>query len=207
MEIRRENHDDAATLSTGQHNLRMVLEYILAAASVANVILNSWNLSNRTIHAAGCQIWGFPILWTVLTVPVHFFGAVAVYLRVELRSAAHASRTTSNGPRFLPASIWKHVREEFRLSISQQHQDINFRKRSYFFLLASWWASTFTILHIIWGTLVLGSTLFIGPPDATTVVAQYLVSTLICRAIVSFEMEGIRRTAVSEERAVPAQEK
>lgn len=202
LQIRPQSRIDANHTHSDRRNTRLfilVLQYVLAAAAAANVILTSWTLSNRTIYAAGSQAWGYPILWTLLTIPVHFLGAVAVQLRVNLRSPDFEDRAHVGGPRSLLARVRNHVREEFRVSASQRHLVMSLRGESNAFLFFSSGTSTSVIVHIIWGTVVLGSTLFIGPGDATGVVGQYLVSTLVCRAIVSYEMRGIRETLVTEE--------
>lgn len=194
---------DTSLMSSRQHNTRLILEYLLATSAVVNVIINSWQLSNRTIYSSGAIIWGYPILWALLIIPVHFVGALAVYLRAELRpvnaSAAPSHAVKNNRPRIVPPLIWKHVREEFRLSASQQLMTMTIRAESNMFLFASWLTATLTIGHLIFGTLVLGSSLFIAPPDATRVVGLYLISTFVCRAILSLEMRGIRKSVVSEE--------
>lgn len=207
LQIRQQNKHSAESGISPHYSITTAFEYMLASAAAANVLLVSWQLSNRTIFAAGAATWGFPILWTLLTVPIHVLGALAVYLRVELRFMGDMTGSKARGSRLVPISVWRHIGEEFRPSALQQRAVMRMRKESNLFILASWVTSTLTILHIIFGTLVLGSTLFISPGDATTVVAQYLASTLVCRAIVSFEMRGIRKTVVSEEPAVLAENK
>lgn len=197
LQIRSHSENRPIPMSACQHNTKLALEYVLAAAAVANVVLNSWQLSNRTIYAGGAQTWGLPLLWALLTIPAHLFGAIAVYLRVDLQSVDGATRSGAESQLFSHVSVSKHTREEFRLSASQKPMVMALRKESYIFLFASWLTSTFVIVHIMFGTLVLGSSLFISPPDAARVVGQYLVSTLVCRAIVSFEMRGIRQTVIS----------
>ena len=78
------------------------------------------------------------------------------------------------------------------------------RTEGYEFALASWSMSTGTILHISFGTLVLGSTLFIYASDAVRVAGMYLGPALACRAILSYEMKGIRATVSSEGDETPS---
>jgi hypothetical protein len=48
-----------------------------------------------------------------------------------------------------------------------------------------------TILHIICGTLVLSSMLFVASGDAVIVAARLLASSAVCRAILMFELSGM----------------
>ncbi|KAH7020816.1 uncharacterized protein B0I36DRAFT_367301 [Microdochium trichocladiopsis] len=48
-----------------------------------------------------------------------------------------------------------------------------------------------TILHVIYGTLVMSSTMFINTADAIVLAARYLVSTIACRAVMAFEIGGM----------------
>ena len=59
-------------------------------------------------------------------------------------------------------------------------------------LFISWLTSTVVILHVIYGTAILSSTLFVSALDALGVIGQFLGSTLVCRAILTYELRGMR---------------
>ena len=56
----------------------------------------------------------------------------------------------------------------------------------------SWVTATGTAVIIVYGTLVFSSLMFISTQDATIIVARYLVSALICRAVLIAELNGMR---------------
>lgn len=91
------------------------------------------------------------------------------------------------------------AREELELSANQPRPSPTFRDKSYKFVVLSWFASTGTILHLIYGTLTFSSVLFISTRDALGVVGRYLASTFICRVILMFGIGGMR-TATQEQR-------
>lgn len=62
----------------------------------------------------------------------------------------------------------------------------------------TWFLSTAIVIHLLFGSLVLSGLLFIGPRDALFVIFRYLVSVLACRAIVTFELAGMRPNVVWE---------
>jgi hypothetical protein len=48
------------------------------------------------------------------------------------------------------------------------------------------------IIHVLAGTVVLSSLIFIGARDTILVVARFMLSVLVCRAILMYEVAGIR---------------
>lgn len=69
-------------------------------------------------------------------------------------------------------------------------------KRIYFTLLSetrcftflAWLFSVVVIFHIVIGTIILSSTNFIGPRDALSVMARYILSVVVCRIILVYEL-------------------
>ena len=59
-------------------------------------------------------------------------------------------------------------------------------------------ATVLGLFHVLFGTLVLSSLLFIGVIDVTGVIAHYIASTLIRRGIVIFEISGLRKDVPQE---------
>ncbi|KAH7142796.1 hypothetical protein B0J13DRAFT_50892 [Dactylonectria estremocensis] len=64
------------------------------------------------------------------------------------------------------------------------------------FLLAAWWESTFTILHLVFGTLIFSGMLFVGSKDALGVVGRYIAGAAVCRVILMYELAGLRESWV-----------
>ena len=58
----------------------------------------------------------------------------------------------------------------------QPDAELVYRKESYSFLAISWLASIGSVLHIIYGTLILSGTFFISVGDALIVTARFLAS-------------------------------
>lgn len=75
-------------------------------------------------------------------------------------------------------------------------EDDEARKRIYFTLLPetrcftflSWLFSVVVIFHLVIGTLMLSSTNFIGPRDALSVMARYILSVVVCRIVLVYEL-------------------
>jgi hypothetical protein len=95
----------------------------------------------------------------------------------------------------LPARLQRTLQREFQLSgTANETTDIILRRKpaSYVAAIVAWLTSFSTILHLIYGTITCSTTDFISTQDALGVVVRYLVSTLVCRIILNFEMSGMR---------------
>lgn len=71
------------------------------------------------------------------------------------------------------------------------------------FLVLSWWQSTITILHILFGTLVFSGMLFVGTKDALMIVGRYIAGVAICRVILMYELAGLRQSCVDVDGSQP----
>ena len=71
------------------------------------------------------------------------------------------------------------------------------RTESKTFLVTVWLESTFTILHVVFGTLVFSGTLFVGTKDALGIVGRYIAGVAVCRIILMYELAGLRESCDS----------
>lgn len=56
------------------------------------------------------------------------------------------------------------------------------------FTFLAWLFSVIVIFHVIIGTLVLSSTNFVGPKDALVIMVRYILSVIVCRIILVYEL-------------------
>ena len=59
-----------------------------------------------------------------------------------------------------------------------------------FSLLA--WTSFLIVGHIIYGTALFSTTQLVLAADALKIIARYMASAIICRAVLVFELHGLR---------------
>ncbi|KFY48430.1 hypothetical protein V495_01344 [Pseudogymnoascus sp. VKM F-4514 (FW-929)] len=158
------------------------LQYIFASLAIANLAYVSWELSIKTVCSFSSDTAFQPALWAFVAIPIHLMGRLAVALRFRCQM----SELGPEGP-------WaRRLREEFQLTARQSPATLHSQQEGYLFILCSWCTSTGAVLHIMYGTLVFSSILFISAQDAIKVAARYLCSTLICRIILKFEIIGMR---------------
>lgn len=135
-----------------------------------------------------------PLLWPIFTLPLHLVGWLAVRLR--LRLVEHNDDWQSgNRPAWsrLHSKVSMWASREFRLSSTQQPSTLVSKPETYGFLITNWVLSPFSVLHIILGTLVFSSIIFIRTGDAAVVACRYAASSLCCKLVLAHEVRGLRQ--------------
>lgn len=161
----------------------VAVQYALAGAAVANLFWVSWTMAHRTICSWAPEIGWLPVAWAFTSVGIHVAGAGAVALRMRFVNAAALP---------LGRRVRGVLRDEFTPSaLGSASRRLQWRPEGWAFYCLSWATATGTVLHIIFGTLVFSSILFIATADAVTVAARYLASAVLCRIILNYELDGI----------------
>lgn len=175
------------------------MQYALACAAVANLFWVSWTMAHKTICSWAPEIGWLPVVWAFMSVGIHVAGAIAVALRMRFVKTAETS-------------IWRTLRSMLRDEVTPSalgsERKLQWKAEGWSFYILSWATSTGTVLHIIFGTLVFSSILFIATADAVTVAARYLASAVLCRIILNYELDGISygaEAAVEESKLVRQQ--
>lgn len=162
------------------------LEYTVVFAAIANLIVVTWQLCIRTICNFGTNIIWFPVLWPAFAVLIHIVAMIAVRSKVRFRDKTEPAKRPSR------------IRQELSLCLNHPRTVLKTQEESPWFLATAWIVSTGTVLHIILGTLVFSSLLFLLTKDAITVAVQYIASTLVCKMVLVYELAGLRKTVEVE---------
>ncbi|KAK4042522.1 hypothetical protein C8A01DRAFT_33465 [Parachaetomium inaequale] len=187
----------------------LAAQYLLAAAAVVGVFHNSWTLGVQTLCSFSTESTYHPLLWAATALLANTVSAIATLLRIAITEHQHEHGHRPGPPvvlssspppvtyyTLLPAKLQRMLQREFQLSGAPSHTTtsiiITRKPNSYPAAIAAWLTSTGTILHIIYGTITFSTVVFISTQDALGVVARYLVSTLVCRIILNFELSGMR---------------
>ncbi|KAI2631597.1 hypothetical protein GGS21DRAFT_491497 [Xylaria nigripes] len=179
--------------------LLAVMQYAIAIAAVVNIATLSWQLGVGTV----CSWWPNTVFaqltWSALSIPIHLAGLLALRLRLHRKSnRGDAGERNGFGPWLRSLLHWLTKSEWQPAVCSDKKFDTEPCDEGKFSVVWSWFLSVGTVIHIIFGSLVLSSLLFIGPQDALIVVVRYVVSVLACRAIVAFELAGMRQPQPQE---------
>ncbi|KAI8634010.1 hypothetical protein F5Y19DRAFT_411682 [Xylariaceae sp. FL1651] len=173
----------------------VTLQYAIAALAAANIALLNWQLGLGTVCCWWAQTVFGPLVWGILSIPIHFAGVFALRLRVR-RIQSDKDKELRIGAaqwfRLVPTRLYNFCKSEWVPAVSQDAVrlvDFDERKIS---VAWAWFLSTSTIIHLIFGSLLLSGLLFIGPQDALLVIFRYVASVVVCRLLVIFELAGMR---------------
>ncbi|KAI0970957.1 hypothetical protein F4678DRAFT_462091 [Xylaria arbuscula] len=177
------------------------MQYMIVLAAVANVATISWQLGLGTVCAWWSNTIFAPLVWTILSIPIHFAGIFAVRLRVR-RIYSDEDKAVDIGfgqwLRMLPTRLERFWKSEWAPAVTQDEIRIKSFEESKIYVAWSWLLSTATVIHILFGSLVLSGLLFIGPSDALVVIVRYVASVLACRILVTFELSGMRHRYIPD---------
>jgi hypothetical protein len=193
-----------------QSSLIVLLQYLALTAAVTNVWTVTWQLAQKTIMNISCGSLYLETLWVGFAVVVHFFGTIAFATRSKTKYPDEDKAEDASLFRSTRAWLRRWPRNEFSLCATHTTHILSWRKENNWFLVISWFTSVATVCHIIYGTAILSSAIFIGSPlcavplqrrelisrlgvtDTLTVAARYTASVLVCRMIVAYELHGMR---------------
>lgn len=160
---------------TGPSWVMVLLEYIVALASVANVAHVTYELSVGVTTMILPDSSYLPGLWAGTGIIVHIIGALCLKSRLRLL-------TPKNEPM---------LRSELTLS-AEKHITVETVPETKLFLALSWLTSISTTFHVIFGTLAFSSMQFVSVRDAFGVIGRYTASVTICRVVLMYELSGLR---------------
>ncbi|KAF7507550.1 hypothetical protein GJ744_010341 [Endocarpon pusillum] len=164
--------------------LVMIVEFIFAIGAIANNVTNSYQLGMQTSCVFAPQLWFLPILWAFLSILTHLFSALALRTRVNCERP------------YKTFIDW--LRIQFTPIAEQKPLRVEPCEETRFSLVVAWWVSCYNPGLLIFGTITFSSLIFITVRDALAVIARYLTSLLVCRAILMYEL-GVLRAKYREE--------
>ena len=201
----------------------VIVEYLLILAAIANVITASYYAGLWSISTIACTNAHSPMLWVGLTLHIHISGMLALALQAET--------ILDTMQRGRPKTRWlERLRHEFTPCVSHEKLVLKPKDESYSFVFASWFASLATVVHLLFGTVAFSSLAFIGEfcpsnaffcdqknsqlmlihglgfSDSFKIISRMIASAVVCRAVLMFELAGMRNAMVSPIKEQPAVE-
>ena len=165
-------------------------QYLVVAAAVANVTLMAYDLSTKSIFVPSCLATFHPYLWTFMAGLIHLGGVCAFATRVRIYRPGHHSWSLRG---------W--LSNETKLCAAHRGVEYELRHESRYSLILSWLVATATVVHLVYGTLVLSSSTFIDTDDAVIIIFRYLLSTVAARIVLMFELYGLQAAVVGPDAA------
>lgn len=162
-----------------------ILEYVLAAGTVANNIELAVHIGVRSVLAWGCNSWAMPLLWVLYPISLHVIATLGYRYMIP-------PIPIRGGP---GGRLWRLLVMELTPSSNCRNFEIPQAKPTATAILLQIFASALAFVHVVVGTLILSSLIFIGFHDTLWILFRLIGSALVCRGILMFELAGIREVS------------
>ncbi|KAK2883364.1 hypothetical protein FQN49_000004 [Arthroderma sp. PD_2] len=168
-------------------------QYLIAAAAAANVFHQVYQLAYLSISVSAIAVDSgsisetyTPFLWLMLLVPVHLLGFWRLKLRYRPSKEAGDEKLTERKSwiqgfksEFVPCALGN------PLLLTKVDKGLLSIVVQFFMEIAS-------AVVFIFSTVALSSQIFISLGDVVPIIVRFLIGTLVCRAILLFELHGLR---------------
>lgn len=164
------------------------ISYCLAGASIANMGELTYRLGAGTIFIMLPNSQYLALLWAFLGVFIHFMAGIALRLRVssEVKSVDE-EMTRGSWPVTVAKGQIDIMARRSRIIFTVHPESLSFFSISLITTIA-------TACHIIYGTMVFSSILFVSINDSLSIVARLMASAIVCRIIVMYELLVLRES-------------
>jgi hypothetical protein len=175
-------------------------QYLLALACIVNVVWLSWQVGLQTIVSWKAGFSCLIFLWSSFAAAAHLTAATGWHLSRTMRTVCQKSRKEK--PYASHLSGWtQFLKEEVTICAAKRRHNYLAceQQEGVIPLFLNLAAAVMGVVLLIFGTATFSSLLFISMVDATTVVARYLASALVCRFILMFELSGMAAVEVNRD--------
>ena len=162
-------------------NVIMIVQYAVTIGAITNIAMVSKQLGVSVISNFAPHSTYLVLLWAFLILLLHCSGSFALMCRVRVISEGDDTGLSWLRRQFVP------VNDRYRVRVQLIPEN-------YWFVFFSWFTTILTICHVIYGTLVFSSLLFISVRDSLPVIARYMVSVICCRVVLMYELASLRNS-------------
>jgi hypothetical protein len=170
------------------------LEYIVALGAVGNIVHNAYTIGVRAVLVWYCDESYWPLLWVVLGLVIHITAALS--LRLAMRRKPKGSIPDEQRPAGgLLAGAWAAMKREVTPSANssyqvRDHYSIHLGPLA---VLLQYVGALCALVHLVFGTAMFSSLLYIGNTDAISLIMRFVASAVFSRFILQFEIGGMTR--------------
>ncbi|KAJ5514107.1 hypothetical protein N7463_003659 [Penicillium fimorum] len=168
-----------------------VLEYAFVFAAITNVGTLGYQLGQNVALSFAPNYGYIILLWCFFSPIGHMVAAWALRLRTHW-----PGRTCIQQYRILCFSS-SSFRDQFKTffvgyTLDGPPPEIVLQKETPLDVLLSWFLSLLTAAHVMFGTLVFSSMLFISVRDSVAVITRFMGSVIVCRVVLMYELAKLR---------------
>lgn len=180
-------------------------EYVLVLAAIANVMTALYFTGRWTVNTISCDTLYMPLLWAFVTPSLHIMGMIALRLRTDVVVDGALQGHLGWSIEDMRTWLFIKARHEFSPCATHEKLKLQWKQETHAYVLVSWWASICTATHLLYGTIAMSSLVFLGYVDSIKIIGRLMASVIVCRAILVFELAGMRNALFRQHTSATAQ--
>lgn len=168
-----------------------VLEYALVFAAITNVGTLGYQLGQNVALSFAPNFGYLILLWCFFSPIGHMAAAWALRLRVYWPGSTCIKQYRVSC--FSLSSCRDHLKTFFvGYTLTRPLPEFALKNETPLYVLLSWILSLLTAAHVMLGTLVFSSMLFISVRDSVAVITRFMGSVIVCRVVLMYELAKLR---------------
>lgn len=161
-------------------NVIMIVEYLVMGLAIANTITLCQQLGFQAVSTVAPHWTNLQLVWSLIGIPIHMSAAMSLWFRTQLNSLSRTSYALQIlRQQFIPIddTVWTMavIGDETYLSV-----------------IFSYFTSLVGTCHVIYGTMLFSSLVFISAKDSLTVMSRYMASSMVSRIVLMYELHRMR---------------
>lgn len=174
-----------------------LLQYIVALSALANILHATYKLGIHSIISWDCRSSYWPLLWVLLSVIIHITAVLSLKTAIRRKRVEDLPSPTSvDSGNFIDTrghGLGVALKNELTPCANSSWRvfDLYDVKLGPLAVTLQYVGALIAVCHLVFGTLLFSSVLFVEVSDAVSLVLRLMASATACRLILQFEVGGM----------------
>ncbi|KAE9367320.1 hypothetical protein N431DRAFT_428732 [Stipitochalara longipes BDJ] len=176
-----------------------ILQYLVAALCCGNMIDATYQIGIHSIVTWDCPSSHWPLLWVLLSLIIHLTATISLRTAIHRKEdfiipISNESTTAHSDPR-KEFGVTAILRNEITPSSNSRWlvHDLFDIKLGPVPVALQYTGAFISVCHLVFGTLMFSSLLFIGVGDAVVLILRLIASATVSRIVLQFEIGGMMK--------------
>ncbi|QIW95989.1 hypothetical protein AMS68_001507 [Peltaster fructicola] len=173
-----------------------IVQYLLAAAAIANTVQMSYDITRKTIVTWSCPNWAWVLCWSFVPLFLHTVNMIIIRHTVT-RTAQPSSRISpvlgaSKKSSGIFGRIWDWMLDKELRPCCERVLPSYVTKYSLLHQIEWWLPRLGAYLQYVMGTAIFSSLAFVPISDAFPIIVRYGLSAITARCILGLELQSLK---------------
>ena len=180
-----------------------LLQYTVVAGAGANTMQAAYRIGVQSVSSWSCETSYWPMVWILLALVIHFTASMSLRASIKRKNFyittpagdLEGAATTENKESWKQSGFIPRLIDEVTISANQKWRlsdkyDVRIGPLA---VSLQHVGAFLSVAHLVFGTLLFSSLLFISVGEAMILILRFIVSATVCRVILQFEVGGITK--------------